>query len=212
MKIDWKAALVTIAIAYIGIKLVDRFGIPCSPPASAPGWSNSLLNRNPPKLHTMVIQNELPAFDTAAAGATARVRPDINLRRLHGIILQVQGIGPGGAMLDARNGIEYLQLLQDGKQKMLITPASWLEYQYRIDSNSDNLPVDFLHIPLSRTGLIWPSPARRSTRSTTACATISSRSPPSRTVTLGRRRRSWRWDSARTSCATCGAANTSRGC
>ena len=31
--------------------------------------------------------------------------------------------------------------------------ASWLEYQYRIDSNSDNLPVDFLHIPLSRIGI-----------------------------------------------------------
>ena len=37
MKFDWKAALVTVAIAYIGIKLVDRFVIPLLP-ASVRAW------------------------------------------------------------------------------------------------------------------------------------------------------------------------------
>lgn len=100
----------------------------------------------------MVIQQELPAFDSAAAGSTASVNIDIFSRMLHGIAIQCL-LSSGTAV--ATSSIEYIIVKTDTKQKILIYPAEQRLFDGILNSTGDTLPTDYVFIPLTRLGIPW---------------------------------------------------------
>lgn len=103
----------------------------------------------------MLKVDEIPAFDTAALGATARAPLAVGRRTYHSLLIQAEGLGAGGAgTVDVRNAIEYVELFQSGKSKTLIKPSIHLHFLEHLNVTADPLPANFLHIPLSQPGVL----------------------------------------------------------
>ena len=103
----------------------------------------------------MLKVDEIPAFDTAALGSTARSPLAVGRRTYHSLLLQAEGLGAGGAgTVDVRNAIEYVELFQSGKSKMLIKPGIHIHFLEHLNVTADPLPANFLHIPLSQPGIL----------------------------------------------------------
>jgi hypothetical protein len=103
----------------------------------------------------MLKVDEIPAFDTATLGATARAPLAVGRRTYHSILLQAEGLGAGGAgTVDVRNAIEYVELFVSGKSALMLKPALHMYYLDHLNATSDPIPSSFLHIPLSQPGIL----------------------------------------------------------
>ena len=103
----------------------------------------------------MLKVDEIPAFDTAALGATARAPLAVGRRTYHSLLIQAEGLGAGGVgTVDVRNAIEYVELFQSGKSKLMLKPGIHLHFLEHLNVTADPLPANFLHIPLSQPGVL----------------------------------------------------------
>lgn len=101
--------------------------------------------------------DEIPAFDTAALGSTARAPLPVGKRTYREILLQVEGAaayntGGSASDLDFRHAVEYVELFVSGKSRCLIKPPMQQIFLEHLNATSDPLPIKFLHIPLARPG------------------------------------------------------------
>ena len=102
----------------------------------------------------MLITAELPAFTTAQLGANSVCALPLLKRSFHDLTLKVEGTGPNGTTLDVRHVVEYVELFQSGKSKLLLKPGQFLRYQEFLNTTDDAFPTNALFLPLARPGVL----------------------------------------------------------
>lgn len=99
-----------------------------------------------------LVQTLLPEFEPVSLGGTTRCKLDVNLRRYFGVVLRAIGVGASSGTLNFWDAVEYVTVLQNGKQKMILYPTLSLILDQFLNYNNDQIPVDGFLVPFSRPG------------------------------------------------------------
>lgn len=93
-----------------------------------------------------------PAIGALQLGSASVFNIPTDGRTYHKLRVQVQGVGAGSTVLEARHCIEYAQVLLDSKSVLHVEPKALRQYQNAENTKGDALRNDVLEIPLSRIG------------------------------------------------------------
>lgn len=85
-------------------------------------------------------------------GGTTRCKLDTHQRRYFGVVLRAHGVGASSGTLNFWDAVEYVTVLQNGKQKMILYPTPSLVLDQFLNYNGDQIPVDGFLVPFSRPG------------------------------------------------------------
>lgn len=127
----------------------------------------------------------LPEFDGSSLGAIVHCRPDINSRRINGILLRVEGTKTGQGVTDPTFAeyIEYVEILQDGKAVSRFVPALQAKAESYKNSNDDTLGTACMVIPFMHPGYPWSAWGTADISKLVIAAKIAGANPTGKTLT-----------------------------